>query len=84
MTAETLPAAAETNASSELRHWLTDPAWPNRPRVWTRRQPTPPGLLHRLASLSHQVGLPLEWVTVDLATDEPSAIPLSGSDWSGR
>ena len=58
--------AAVTAASTQLRQWLTDPDWPQNPRIWT---PTMPDhIRHTLAHLSQQTNTPLLLIQVDFRT----------------
>lgn len=77
MTAIIPPGALATSDNSdELRRWLTDPAWPHRPRIWTRRQPLNRSARRRIASLSHLLHQTYELVTVDLTQDTITITPL--------
>lgn len=84
MTAISPPGALATSdnsdelrrCSDELRRWLTDPDWPHRPRIWTRRQPLNISARRRIASLYHLLHQPYEIVTVDLTQDTITITPL--------
>lgn len=77
MTGVIPPDALATSANSdELRRWLTDPDWPHRPRIWTRRQPMTPPLRRRIASLCHLLHQPHELVQIDLTNDTETITPL--------